>query len=762
MMRNRDAFHEQLRETFKLEAAERLQEIANGLLEIENAPSNIIRAPAIEGVFRAAHSLKGAARAVEFVEVESLCEPLEELFSAWKRGHGLVLPSDFDAAHHLLNGIASELAGSSEPDATPPTVASTIHASTASPENASQIKREPSAIADATSKVAFGSKGIGNTVRVPVSVIDAHLAETEELLIAKLVTARHAAGLRELAVRFDDYWRTWATIEAAMRATELARSGRAAASEAPSPNDWERLKDLLEWSRDYLKDIGNRMASLARSATHDQVAVGKLVDDLMEGARSLRRLPFSSLSTGFPKVVRDLCHSQNKEADLTIRGGDVEFDRVILDELKDPLIHLLRNSIDHGVATPADRVSQGKPPRASIALSASRIVGGTMEVVLVDDGVGIDPSLVRASAVRQGAISVEDAASLSDAEARALIFRSAVSTSDTVNRVSGRGLGLAIVREKVEALGGEVTVDSQVGVGTRFRIVVPTVRASMRGVVMRVKDQIFVVLATLVDRVMRVKRSDIRSVEARHTIILDGYAVPLLSLAHVLEMRAAPMEPIFAGGTVVEIIVLGDGDNRTAFAVDAILGEQLMLLKRFKKPLERMRNVAAAAVLSSGQLVPVLHVFDLLQSAHNGATPFVFDDTQPQSPAQPVVQSILVAEDSITTRMLIKNILEAAGYRVETAVDGLDAFARLRSEHFDLVVSDVEMPRLNGFDLTTQIRADRRLSEIPVVLVTALETAEDRIRGIDAGANAYLSKDGFDQLKLLETVRDLVGLVTTR
>jgi two-component system chemotaxis sensor kinase CheA len=333
------------------------------------------------------------------------------------------------------------------------------------------------------------------------------------------------------------------------------------------------------------------------------------------------------------------------------------------------------------------------------------------------------------------------------------VFEADVTTSPMITRLSGRGLGLAIVREKAEKLGGIVSVESQSGVGAQFSIVLPSTLTTFRGILVEAAQRPYVVPTTQVERVARVNADEIRTVEGRATVSLSGRAIALVQLADVLEVPYAKSNGEAHAPTLV--LVLGAGDQRVAFAVDAAHDEQEVLVKPLLAPLSRVRNIAGATVLGSGQVAPILNVSDLLKSARKfgAAGAGTAADAQP---AHAEAHSVLVAEDSITSRMLLKSILESAGYKVKTAVDGMEAFTLLRAEHFDLVVSDVEMPRLNGFDLTARIRADKKLAELPVVLVTALETREDRERGIDVGANAYIVKSQFDQSNLLDAVRRLV------
>jgi two-component system chemotaxis sensor kinase CheA len=474
-----------------------------------------------------------------------------------------------------------------------------------------------------------------------------------------------------------------------------------------------------------------------------------MVDELLDSSKKLLMLPCATFLNVLPKLVRDLCRDQSKEVELVVRGGAVEIDKRILEEMKDPLIHLVRNSIDHGVERPDERTRQGKPGRATITVSVMQVDGNKVEITVSDDGAGIAVEKVKAAAVKHGLVSTADARHLDETGTLALMFLSGVTTSPIITEISGRGLGLAIVREKAEKLGGRVAVQTQAGQGTTLQILLPLTLATFRGTLVQAAGQAFVIPTTNIERVGRVRVAEIKTVENNETIALDGRAVALVRLANVLELPAGAAtedEPVW-----LTFVVVTSGEKRIAFGVEAVLGAQEVLVKTLRKPLVRVRNIVGATVLGSGAAVLILNVADLLLSAVK---------VRPVAKSMPtrVVErkALLVVEDSITSRMLLKNILESAGYRVRTAVDGLDALSLLKTEPFDGVVSDVEMPRLNGFSLTEKIRADRKLAELPVVLVTALGTQEDRERGVDVGANAYIVKRSFDQSNLLEALRRLV------
>lgn len=742
-----DNFLRSLRATFAVEAEEHVQSIASGLLDLEKHPASDALMQVVGVVFRAAHSLKGAARAVSFSYIEKRCQSLEDLFSRWKRQKQAPSPQELDSAHALLDAISRALSaigveGNSAETAEPlPVDTSAQYSSGQNP---------PMSVYEAKPQEKMPP---GETVRISIEKLDARLLEAEELLLAKLTTTRHAAEMRELITRFDLWKKEWASIQPEVRALRQASEHQISLETLAATPSLNRVVEFFEWNHDYLRTLEGKVEALSQTTSQDRLAVGKLVDDLLEDSKKLLMLPLSTLGTLFPKIVRDLCRDQGKEADLIINGDDVEIDKRVLEEMKDPFIHLLRNCVDHGIETPEQRVKRGKSARATITLSVVPVAGNKVELVVSDDGAGIDTNKVRESAVRNGLISADEARALSDSEAHALIFQADVSTSPMITELSGRGLGLAIVREKAEKLGGTVTVESRVGQGTQIRIVLPAMLATFRGILVESAGQELVVPITHVTAVMQLHKEAVHTVEGREVVAFNERAIALIHLADILELPDTTRRRDAAAG--FPAIVLGANDQNIAFTVDAVLGEQEVLVKRLPRPLSRVRNISGATILSSGHVAPILNVADLFKSARKagGAIAPTVASTKPTDKRN---KSILVVEDSITSRMLLKGIIESAGYQVKTAVDGLEGFTLLRAEEFQLVVSDVEMPRMDGFDLTQRIRADKKLAEIPVILVTALETREDRERGIDVGANAYIVKSNFDQSNLLDAIRRLV------
>ncbi|MNP00658.1 Gliding motility regulatory protein [compost metagenome] len=395
------------------------------------------------------------------------------------------------------------------------------------------------------------------------------------------------------------------------------------------------------------------------------------------------------------------------------------------------------------------RSRTGKESTGRLLLELIQESADRFELRVSDDGTGLDLERLKSKAVSSGLLGPEQAQGLSEAEAGKLIYASGLSTSQIITDLSGRGLGMAIVQETVERLGGRIEVESRAGKGTCFHLHLPLSLSTFRAVIVRDAERVFAVPALAVERCLRLPLGAMKNLENRPSVTVDGEVLPLWTLAEVLGL--GHLEPGEGDLTLLLLKVRGE---RFVLLVEELLGDQEIIVKGLGRQLVRVRNLLGATVLGDGQLVPILHPADLYRSAlETQGSSFA-----QQNQARPGIarQRLLIAEDSFTSRGLLKAILEGAGYQVTTANDGLEAWNALKQGQFDLLVSDVEMPRLDGFTLTRRIRADRELAGLPVVLVTALQSAEDRARGLEAGANAYLVKSGFEQDSLLDAIRRLI------
>jgi two-component system chemotaxis sensor kinase CheA len=706
-MSKESEFLGRLRETFKGEAADHRAAMLAGLLELEKGASGEKRdSEVIERLFREAHSLKGAARAVDIGGIEQLCQSVESIFSALKQEQKRPGKPMFEALYRALDLIA-ELTDGTAP--TPEKELDGILAllaaqGRAGPDHPSELPGiSPSRKAPIS---------LSDTVRISAASMGSIFLQAEEMLSVKQAMAQHAADLGELM------------------ALEQSRQVERAGADS------------------YKQKLG----TMTKVAALDSLHANERVDRLLAEIRTAFMLPFSSLLELFPRMVRDLAAAEGKEVSWEVREVDTQIDRRVLEEIKDPLIHIVRNCISHGIEAPGEREKRGKPRAGTVAVRVERAANDKVELTVSDDGAGIDLARVKAAAVARGFIPAADAAGISARDALGLIFLSELSTSPLITDISGRGLGLSIAREKIEAVGGQLSVTSTPGKGTSFLIQIPISLATFRGVLVESRGQTFVIPTVSVDQVLRVDPSATVFHEARESIAIDGRAVSLVNLGDILGL------PAWAGNDSGEerclAIVLLVSGTRVAFWIDEVAGEQEVLVKNLGRQLARVRNLSGATVLVNGDVVPVLNPADLLKSVSLAAasTPASIGS----GPTEAAARKILIAEDSVTSRMLLKSILESAGFQVQTAVDGMEAFAVLRTGEFDLLVSDVDMPRMNGFALCEKVRGNARTADLPIVLVTTLDSREDREKGIDAGANAYLAKSSFDQSNLLEVVKRLL------
>jgi two-component system chemotaxis sensor kinase CheA len=702
-----------LMETFRAEAEEHLQVMGGNLAAASTGLAREQELQVIDATFRSAHSLKGAARAMGIVSIESVCQAMEGVLRQLSRAELAPTSSIVAALNEGVRCVEHLLEGA-QPEVAEPIVAQIAAAAATSSTPPREAVSTPESPAIEVEPLRVGSGGL-DTLRIPRAQLDDLLLQGEDFLLLKLEAAER-------------------TKQAVGLIATLNTCRQAAAPLSPE------LSVAIRQAERLLADLRRGERIVKRS-----------VDQLHRQTRRLRLAPVSSVFDLFPLMVQDLAADQRKEVDLVMRGTELELDLRILEAMKDPLIHLVRNAVDHGIEKPAVRLAAGKPAPGHLELRVAPIDTGRVEITVEDDGVGAAPARIRAAAVSARLLPPGVAESLSDDDALDLLFRSGFSTSAVITQISGHGLGLAIVRERVEALGGRITIESGSAGGTRMRIVLPTTVSTFRGLLVRSRDQTFLVPLESIQQTIRVAPSEIRRAEGRDMIERQSELIPIGGLDALLDLRSAPQAEPGAPGDQQIALVLRVGDERAAIVVDEILGDRDVLVRELRAPLFRIPCVASAGLLGTGAVVLVLRPSDMIAMLRSAVT-------APSTVAQsvPTERTVLVADDSITTRMLIRNILEAAGYRVSVAVDGLDAWTTLKAERFDLLVSDVDMPRLGGFDLTARIRQDPEVHDLPVVLVTALDTREDKERGLAAGASAYVVKSDMEQSNLLEIVQRLV------
>ncbi|MEK6729179.1 MAG: response regulator, partial [Planctomycetota bacterium] len=775
-MDKRDSdFKKRLLATFRIEAEEHLNSLSSGLLELEKLPSSERKEQIVETIFRTTHSLKGASRAVGEMEAEIVCQSMEEIFSLWKKEGIKQSPGLFDVFYRAIDilraliltadhsqsstvkgdiqKLVKELSRQENVD-TKGRAQKNARASDAAQQAAPQKeKKEQEGKKDSGTPMEKERAPLPETVRISAGKLWSLLFQAEEMLTARQMVGQCLLNFKDVAGMLEILKKESSDIHQELSETGNGKKRNGAGDKGlTGTSQSARLQDYLAWESDHIRSIESRLQGFLKTTGAYHQLFDRMVDDLLVNAKAVTLFPFSVLLEGLPLLVRNIAHEQGKEVELVIRGEGIEIDKRILDELKDPFIHLIRNCVGHGIEKPVTREHLKKSIRGVITINVLPVAGNKVEVVISDDGAGIDLKAVKSVAVRSGVLSQAEAEALGEEEVTSLVFHSGISTSSRVDNISGRGLGLAIVREKIERLGGSISVKTVPAAGTAFRVIVPLTAAMLGGIVVQVSNQAIVVPTMNVDRTLRIKVAEIVTVENKDAVLVNSIPVSFVWLYSILELPQ-PKEARNSS-SFLTVLVVTAGGKRIALGVDTVLGEEKVLTKGLGKQLFRVRNIAGVAILGSGLSVPVLNVSDvarsLMKTSMSLLSPAAVEEVKG------AVQSVLVVEDSITSRVLLKSILESAGYRVKTAIDGIDALTMLKVGDFDLIISDVDMPRMDGYELTAKVRSDKKFADMPIVLVTSLATRENRERGIDVGANAYIVKSSFNQSDLLDTVRRLI------
>jgi two-component system chemotaxis sensor kinase CheA len=546
-------------------------------------------------------------------------------------------------------------------------------------------------------------------------------------------------------------------------------------------NELDREIDGLE--REWARTIGGITPALQQMATTPELsrvsrslsAVEKQIRSLRRRGRAVRRLQQSSswnltllggqiqqdvrrvrtvsaetVFQGFRKMMRDLARDEGKEIDFRINGLEIEADRMVLQALKDPLMHVLRNAVSHGLEPPDERRRLGKESVGHVTLHLE-IVGSRLIIRVEEDGRGIDFAKVAAVAVSRSFLTEAEAATASQAELASLLFAAGFSTARQVTGLSGRGMGLSVVSEAAARLQGEVELRPRPESGTIFILSVPLTISTQRLLLVSCHAQTFAIPLHSIERLLRIKLQEIELVEGRPTLILQGQSLPVLSLASLLELSQTDVE---VEGDSLSVVILRSGSKRTAAIVDGFLEEREALIHELDKPVAHLSKLAGGIFLEDGSVSLVLNVADVIRTFKStDRTPIVRrTQVQPEKKRS----TVLVVDDSLTTRTLEKSILETHGYDVRIAMDGVEALAQLQLETVDLVITDVQMPHMDGFQLLEEMKKNTRFAQIPVIVVTSMSRREDQERGLALGADAYIVKRKFDHDELLKTIRQII------
>lgn len=715
---------------FREETVEHVRALTAGLLAIEAASDDLVRRQQLDRIFRAMHSVKGTARMLGFEPIGRLAHRMESLLGELRAGRRTL---DRSLADALLSGgdtlvALATAAGEGQPLLVDQQaeLAGLELAPTAPP---GALPAEP-----APPSVPTPRMRVQQTIRVRVDRLDRMLNLAGELAVAHQRISLHAVQLRGLQELAQQHQQTLLTLERTLERLSLADSQRQA------------LAQWLDTLREQTSTMRTSAQTQAEQFERHSASNSLLIKDVEQEVLAARLLPVATVYNALPRAVRDLAQATGKEVRLELVGENVELDRRVLELVEAPLLQLVRNAVDHGLEDPDERARTGKHTQGLVEVRAET-VGGEVRLVVADDGRGMEPQHLRKRAIELGLLDAEAAAQIDDAEALELIFLPGFTTAATLTEISGRGVGLDVVRANVAECGGQLRVEALPKSGTRIILTLPLTLATTRVLMVRVERQLLALPASACRGVTWVRRAELQNLEGYPTIEREGASLVVVSLAERLGI--AERAPFQRGGRVPAVLV-GSAERPLALLVDALLDECEVVVKPLGPLLGRQRWYGGAIQLGNGELVLLVNPALLAHSSHT-ARPILEPTTKTN-----VRPRLLVVDDSFTTRELIRSMLVAAGYEVEAAVDGVDGLEKLRGAAFDLVVSDIEMPRMDGFQLAASVKNGEAGLALPVLLVSSLASDEDRRRGLAAGASAYLVKSQFSQESLLDVVTQLL------
>jgi two-component system sensor histidine kinase and response regulator WspE len=762
-----------LLELFREEADGQLAALTDGLMALESSSEPRV---VLETLMRAAHSLKGAARIIGLDHLVKLTHATEDLFVAALAGSVNIGSGAIDTLLDIIDHITDVASGdpvrsAARTDALPATLERLaelragrvpVPAVAVEPPRVVEgqaaesgvdppVSQAPAAETPVmTAPAAASARDQSAAAPKPAAASKAIRMTAEALERITGLAAESVVEAERLELLMDDakkigrIHRDLQTALAGLREELRATPGGQNAGEAArkwlaeATTVFEALQARQASIDEALEDYARRTATIARRLSRESLAS--------------RMLPFSSILRGYPRLVRDISRDLGKRCRLEVRGEKTHIDREILEQLDAPLNHIVRNALDHGMEMPDARVAQGKPAEGRLEIEAFHRAG-RLQVVIRDDGRGIDAERLRQKVVERGLESAANAERLSVAELYEFLFLPGFSTAATVTELSGRGVGLDAVRTMVQEAGGSVSVNSTLGSGTTFNLELPVTRSVTRALVSRVGGERYALPIAGIERALAVERSAFATIEGRPYFLHEGNHIALVPAAEILEL---PTTTRFSEMSYV--VLLRDGERRYGLVVDGFDGERSFVVRQLDARLGDVTDVAAVSIDEQGGVVLILDVAELVRSMDaliTGGRLLRVDRLDDASRTKR--KRVLVVDDSLTVRQAERQMLENQGYAVDVAIDGMEGWSAVRIGAYDLVVSDVDMPRMNGIELVKRIRADARLRELPVVIVSYKDREEDRLRGLEAGASHYLAKGGFQDASLINVVRDLIG-----
>ncbi len=782
-------FLKQLQEAFVIEGREQLQNIMANIISLENSANDEEKKSLSEDILRDLHSLKGNSRAAGALIVEAVCQSFESAILSLRRKRELLNADAADIFHKsidLLDELISNVE-SGNPEHSPASTQEILQflkyldernalssgalAADAANSSKAAVNSEPRTNVEAplsgiAEQADPGTKPAQNhqkqeggkhqqpatgtdksaSTRIALWKLNKLLRESEEMLIFKQISEQHLDDLRDFRTLSKQLKEQVQHLEKTSKDQKHADMAKT------------ELQELAEKFSKLCTEMEQALVAKSRRQQTEQRLCFNMVDGFIDSVKSMLMQDFSSLLSIVPKLVRDLSRELKKEVDLEVFGTEIEIDRRILEEIKDPLIHLVRNSLDHGIELPEQRLAKGKAAKASLRVGASQDESGQVQLVIMDDGKGINADKLKSVALRDGVITAEEASRMTENEAIELMYRSSVSTSETVNEISGRGLGMPIVRERIHELGGRIIVESKLEKGTTFIIKLPTKLSTFRGIQVTASKQSFIIPTLNVHYAGRIMRTDIKQSAGKNIATINGQLVSIQNLADVLRIK--PLEENRSRlRQYQQLLVLESNTQRAGFLVDEIMHEHEVLVRGLSYPLVRVANVAGATILGSGQVVPVLNIADLMETSAKASWA---DEKLMQAlqkdheQAKKVSRAPIFLVDCQNTSMIIlKGMLESEGYNVHAFESNEAALAGLEGHSPMLLLKSSELPETEESGLASWVRKNERLKNLPIVFFGTHNFADGEQFAAKSGGNGYFSRVNINRRMILELIEGL-------
>ncbi|MFA6320363.1 MAG: hybrid sensor histidine kinase/response regulator [Candidatus Omnitrophota bacterium] len=688
---------------FKAETHEHLQNLTNGLLKLEKIPSD---QKLLEAMMREAHTIKGSATMMGYNRIADIAHGMEDGLEKALKGKAALKKKHFDILLKCVDAIAPLLEdkitwedkGVAKPY--PDSLCEDMAAAFSEKDDAAEKAVDKQKTEQATPPIFKLSE---ESMRVDINKLDNLMNLAGELTVSKV------------------------------RLNEL-------------------IRNLTNKVESCVSDAGVNTLIKELNKADDNISL--VASNIQDEVMKVRMVPVSYLFNLFPRAMRELSNESGKDVDISIEGEDTHIDKAIIDEMKDPIMHILRNSIDHGIESSDERVNKNKPREGKIGLKAYQ-VGGQVVIEVSDDGRGIDPAKVKEIIAANKLIDKDKLDNMTDDQICQLIFLPGFTTKGYATEISGRGVGLDVVRDRVIKLKGSVEVASCRDIGTKVMMKLPLTLAITECLLVGSGSDRFAMPIDSVVETIRIELGQIKSVETREAITVRGQIMPLVRLSDIFNLPAKGIvERKYSSVVVVQVL-----EKRAALMVDALLGRLDIVRKALGDPLKNIKYISGATVLGDGKVVLILDIPSIIDSFESGAAvkrPFAPQKKSEQSEKKRR-KTILLAEDAMTTAMLEKSILESSGFSVVIAKDGQEAIEKAMQEKFDLIITDVLMPRMDGFELTAALRKEKVYKDAPIIIVTTRESDADKRRGLEAGADAYILKSEFTSEGLLDTIERLIG-----